>query len=451
MLDPKFIREHAKDVKDSLKKRGIDIALVDEYLKDDERYRKLKEEVDSLRHKRNVISEEINILKKSGKSSEAGKKILEAKSIPERIKAIEIDIEQTEKKVRELLLKIPNIPAKDVPFGKSSEDNKVIRRWGKPTKFKFKAKDHLELAKNLGIIDDAKAAEVSGNGFFYLKEELALLDLAIQRFAIDFLRKRGYKLIEPPFMMHKKAMEGAVSLAGFDEMVYKIQDDDLYLIGTAEHALAAIMMNETILESEMPLKFIGLSSCYRKEVGSHGKYTKGLFRMHQFNKVEQFIFCKPQDSWKMFDELQKNSEDMFKALKIPFRTVVLCTGDMGFMVAKTYDIEVWTADNQYREVGSNSNCTDFQARRLNIKYKEKEGQTPKGLVHTLNNTGLATSRVMVAILENYQQKDGSIKVPNVLQKYAGFKIIKPIKIKKIETKKKSKKVKKIVKGGKKRR
>lgn len=443
MLDPKFIREHAKEVKEALKKRQLDIGIVDEFLKDDERYRKLKAEIDNLRHKRNIISEEINKLKKEGKSSEAAKKILEAKSIPDKIKAIELELEQLENKIHDILLKIPNIPAKDVPLGKSSEDNKIIRKWGKQTKFKFKAKDHLDLAKNLGIIDDEKAAEVSGNGFFYLKEELAILDYAIQRFAIDFLRKRGYKLIEPPFMMHKKAMEGAVSLAGFDEMVYKIQDEDLYLIGTAEHALAAIMMNETILERDLPLKFIGISSCFRKEVGSHGKYTKGLFRMHQFNKVEQFVFCKPQDSWKYFDELQKNSEDMFKALKIPFRTVVLCTGDMGFMVAKTYDIECYMADGQYREVGSNSNCTDFQARRLNIKYKEKEGQTPKGLVHTLNNTGLATSRVMMTILENYQQKDGSVKIPNVLQKYCGFKIIKPIKSKKVETKKKK------MKGGKK--
>jgi len=427
MLDPKFIREHAKEVKESLKKRGLDVSLADDFLKQDERYRKLKEELDSLRHRRNVISEEINRLKKEKKESEASKKIAEAKSIPDKIRAIEQEIEQLETKIHDILFKIPNLPAKDTPIGKSSEDNKVIRKWGKPIKFKFKAKDHLELAKNLDIIDDEKAAEVSGNGFFYLKEELAILDYAIQKFAIDFLRKKGYKLIEPPFMMHKKAMEGAVNLAGFNEMVYKIQDEDLYLIGTAEHALAAMMANETILEKELPLKFIGISSCFRKEVGSHGKYTKGLFRMHQFNKVEQFIFCKPENSWKMFDELQKNTEDMFKALKIPFRTVVLCTGDMGFMVAKTYDVECHMADGDYREVGSNSNCTDFQARRLNIKYKEKEGQAPKGFVHTLNNTGLATSRVMMVILENYQQKDGSIKIPNVLQKYCGFKIIKSLK------------------------
>jgi len=250
-----------------------------------------------------------------------------------------------------------------------------------------------------------------------LRDELALLDHALQRFAIDFLMKRGYRLIEPPFMMNKKAYEGATSLEDFEEVMYKIDGEDLYLIATAEHPIAAMFMNETFNEADLPLKIVAFSPCFRKEVGSHGKYTKGLFRMHQFNKVEQFIFCRPEDSWKYFEELQKNCEDIYKALKLPYRVVEMCSAEVGKRAAKQYDVEVYMADGKYREIGSNSNCTDYQARRLNIKYREKEGLPAKGFVHTLNNTALATSRAMLAILENYQQKDGSIKIPAVLQPY----------------------------------
>jgi seryl-tRNA synthetase len=252
----------------------------------------------------------------------------------------------------------------------------------------------------------------------------------LQRFAIDFLRKKGFKLVEPPLMLHHKPYSGVTSLKAFEEVMYKIENEDLYLIATSEHAIASMFMDETLLEDELPIKLTGVSPCFRKEVGTHGKYTKGLFRMHQFNKVEQFIFCKPEDSAKYFNELQKNSEEMFRLLGIPYRTVLLCSADTGSVAAKTYDIEILMADKQYREVGSNSNCTDYQARRLNIKYKEKEGMAPKGFVHTLNNTGIATSRAMIAIIENNQQKDGSIKIPKVLQKYTEFKEIKAKKVKK---------------------
>ena len=441
MIDPRFLREHEKEVEENLKKRNVPIEFYEKWLDLDEESRKLKQGLDDLRHDRNTISLEINELKKAGKNKEAEKAIKQVKELPQKIKEIEQGLEKVESESRNLILQIPNMLLKDVPAGKSTEDNKVLKTVGKAPKFNFQPKDHLELAANLGLIDPERANKVSGAGFFYLKEELAILDYALQRFAIDFLRKKGFKLIEPPLMLHHRPYQGVTSLNAFEDVMYKIENEDLYLIATSEHAIASMFMDETLLEKNLPLKLTGVSPCFRKEIGSHGKYTKGLFRMHQFNKVEQFIFCKPEDSQKYFNELQKNSEELFNLLGIPYRVVALCSADTGTVAAKTYDIEILMSDKQYREAGSNSNCTDYQARRLNIKYKEKEGQQPKGFVHTLNNTGIATSRVMIAILENNQQKDGSIKIPKVLQKYTGFKEIKaekPVKEKKKQDAKKKK-------------
>ena len=424
MLDIKLIRENPREIKDLMKKRALDPVIVDKLIELDKEIIEQKQELDKLRHKRNLISEEINVFMKNKKKKEAEKLIKEAKELPDKIKKIEASLLELEQKWKADLLKIPNFLMKDVPIGKSEADNKVLRTVGKLPKFGFKPKDHLELALDLGIIDQERANKVAGSGFYYLKEELAILDIALQRFAIDFLRKKGFKLVEPPLMLHRKPYQGVTSLQAFEEVMYKIENEDLYLIATSEHAIASMFMDESLLESDLPIKLTGVSPCFRKEIGTHGKYTKGLFRMHQFNKVEQFVFCVPEQSEKIFDELQKNTEELFKLLEIPYRISVLCSADTGIVAAKTYDIEVLMSDNQYREAGSNSNCLDYQARRLNIKYKEKEGMAPKGFVHTLNNTGIATSRVMVAILENCQQKDGSIKIPKVLQKYAGFKEIK---------------------------
>jgi len=430
MLDPRFIREHAKEIKDSLKKRNLAADSVDKWLKLDEEFRKIKTDVDELRHERNTASLKINELKKQGKEKEAVQVIKRIKELPEKIKEAEEKLIKTESEVKRILWDIPNMLAKDVPSGKSEQDNKVLRIVGKAPKFKFHPKDHLELLQNLDLIDSERANKVAGAGFYYLKEELAILDISLQRFAIDFLRKKGFKLVEPPLMLHHKPYSGATSLKAFEDVMYKIENEDLYLIATSEHAIASMLMDETLLEENLPIKLTGVSPCFRKEVGTHGKYTKGLFRMHQFNKVEQFVFCLPEQSEKLFNELQKNSEEMFKLLGIPYRVVLLCSADTGAVAAKTYDIEILMADKQYRESGSNSDCTDYQARRLNIKYKEKEGMQPKGFVRTLNNTGIATSRVMLAIIENNQQADGSIKIPKVLQKYTGFKEIKALKKKK---------------------
>ncbi len=439
MLSIKFIRENKNLVKKSLEKRRDKekIKWVDELLDLDEKWRSTKQEVDDLRHKRNVITEEIMNLKKSGK--DASQKIKDAKEIPERIKKSEEELEELKKKIDYYLMRIPNVLHESVPYGKDSSENVEIKKVGKVQKFNFELKPHGELVEDLNIADFSRAAKVSGTGFNYLEGDLALLDLALQRFAIDFLIKRGYILVLPPFMMNRKAYEGVTDLADFENVMYKIENEDMYMIATSEHPMAAMYMNEVLDEKCLPIKLCGLSSCFRKEIGSHGVDTRGLFRMHQFNKVEQFIFCNPEDSWKFHEELQKNSEEMLKQLGIPFRVVNICTGDIGIVAAKKYDLEAWFPRSKtYMEVGSNSNCTSYQAVRLKIRYQKGE---EREYVHTLNNTGIATSRVMVAILENYQQKDGSIKIPKVLQKYMNGKKV----IGKPEKKVVKKKIKKPVK------
>jgi len=274
------------------------------------------------------------------------------------------------------------------------------------------------------LIDEERAAKTSGHGFFFLKKDLVLLDLAIQRFALDFLKKKGFIIIEPPFMIKRKPYEGVVDLTDFENVMYKIENEDLYLIATSEHAMGAMFMDEVFDKKDLPLKLAGVSACFRKEVGAHGKYTKGLFRMHQFNKIEQFVFCLPEQSEKMLEEIQRNAEELYQALGLHFRVVELCSGDLSILKNRSYDTEVWMADGNFREVGSATNCTDYQSRRLNIKFREGEGKAAAGFVHTLNNTALATSRTMIAILEQFQQKDGSVVIPKVLVPYTGFDVLK---------------------------
>ena len=250
-----------------------------------------------------------------------------------------------------------------------------------------------------------------------MRSELALLEMAIMQYAVDFLVSKGYTLIRPPYMIHRKPYEGVTDLADFEDVMYKIEDEDYYLIATSEHAMGAMFLDETLLAENLPMRLCGISPCFRKEIGTHGKYTKGLFRVHQFNKIEQFIFSLPEQSWSLHEELQQNSEELYKGLGLHYRVVNVCTGDIGSIAAKKYDTEIWMADGEFREVGSNSNCTDYQARRLNVKYRMKEGQSPVGPVHTLNNTALATSRTLIGVIEQYQLEDGSIKVPKALVRY----------------------------------
>jgi seryl-tRNA synthetase len=417
MLDIKLIRENPQKVRENLEKRGDSALLkqLEDLIRHDEQWRLLLTQVNDLRHKRRIVTEEIAKLKKEGNNTE--EKVAEAKNILEQINDLEKMVEAQKEKASNLLFRLPNLLHESVPIGKDESSNETVRVVGKPIKFGFSPKNHLEIAQNLNLIDLERAAKVAGHGFFYLKGALALLDLAVLRYAVDFLSQRGYLLIEPPFMLRRNAYLGATDLEFFEEQLYKVEGDELYMIATAEHPLAASYMDEVIEQKDLPLKLVGFSTNFRKEVGAHGKYTKGLFRVHQFNKAEQFVFCLPQDSWTLHEELQKNAEDLYEGLGLHFRTVNVCTGDIGNLAAKRYDIEVWMADGTYREAGSNSNCTDYQARRLNIRYREKKGMAPAGFLHTLNNTALATSRTIVAILEQYQQKDGSVVVPNALRPY----------------------------------
>jgi|TARA_Y100000310_G_C20697815_1_gene826977 seryl-tRNA synthetase len=422
MLDIKFIRENPSIVKKDLKKRNDleKFKWIDDLLKKDEQYRKLLKKEEELRHKRNVITREINELKKEGKDIK--EKIKEAKELPDKVREVSSKVEELRNKIIYYMMRIPNILHGSVPVGKDDSDNKTLRKWGDIKKPNFDLKDHGSLIEslNLGNFDDA--SKVSGKGFYYLFNELALMEMALQRFAIDILIKKGYILTQVPLMLRKKPYEGVTDLDDFKTMMYKVEDEDLYLIATSEHAIGALHTTKVFKEDELPIKHVGVSSCFRKEIGSHGVDEKGLFRVHQFNKVEQFVFCKPEDSWKIFEELIKNAEDLFKKLKLPYRVVTICTGDIGIVAAKKYDIEAYMPrEKTYKEVVSCSNCTSYQATRLNIKYQK---DNEREFVHTLNSTAIATSRTLRAILENYQQKDGTVKVPDVLVPYMnGIKVI----------------------------
>ncbi|MEM4259561.1 MAG: serine--tRNA ligase [Candidatus Pacearchaeota archaeon] len=438
MLDIKLIRENRGLVKENLKKKFQDekIPLVDEVKELDEKWRKLKTEADALRAERNRISKEINEAKKSGQ--DARDLLKKAKLIPDLIDKVEKEAENLQDRITEIMLKIPNIISDYTPIGKDSSENKEIKRVGRIPEFKFPIKNHVELAEKLEIADFDASAKVSGNGFYYLKNELALLNQALIRFAIDMMTKKGYEYIEPPLMLNEKSIYASMDKKAIEQSVYDIKDEDLHLIGTAEQSLLAMHAGQTFREAELPKKYVAYSMCFRKEVGAHGINEKGLWRTHQFNKVEQFIFCKPEDSSKFYNELLKNSEDILKALKLPYRVIEICSGDLSDWKHRSADLEVYRPTTQkYEEVMSLSNCTDYQARKLGIKYFNKKGE--RIIVHTLNDTALATSRIMVAILENYQQKDGSIKIPKVLWKYTGFREIKPKESAKTKKPKKSNK------------
>ncbi len=419
MLDIKLIRENPEKVRESQKKRGMDEKEVDRLLELDKKWREVKQETDELRAERNKISEKINEAKKQGKK--ADELIKRAREIPEKLKEKEEELRVLDEKRQFILENIPNLVDKSVPIGDASK-NKVIEKFGKPNKFRFTAKGHEELLVGLDMLDIERAGKVAGSRFYYLKGDLVKLNYAIINFALDFLQKKGFNLIQPPYMLRREALKGAVTLAAFEEMIYKIEHEDLYLIGTAEHALNAYHMNEILNAEKLPIRFAGISTSFRREAGSHGRDTKGIFRIHQFEKVEQFVFCKPEQSWKEFDLILKNTKEIFKQLKIPFRIVILASQDLGRVATKTADIEGWfPSSKSYRELGSCSNCLDYQARRSNIKY-EKKGE--KDFVHTLNNTAVATERTIVCLVENNQQKDGSIKIPSCLWKYTGFKVLK---------------------------
>ena len=418
MLELKFIRGSPDVVRADLKKRGDaeKLAWVDDLLAKDERSREMQIEINSMRNRRNIISRDINQARKAG--GDISGLLEEAKSLPSKIKDAETELAEIQDKIKFYQMRIPNLLHESVPVGADDSENVEVSRWGEPTVPSFEVKNHGELAIEKGLAEFERAAKISGAGFYILKGRLALMDLALQRLAIDLLAERGYTPVMPPYMMNRAAYEGVTDLSDFENVMYKIDGEDEFLIATSEHPMAAMYMDEIFEEKDLPLRLAGISTCFRREIGSHGLDTKGLFRVHQFNKVEQFIYCKPEDSWNLHEELLKNAEDFFRMLKLPYHVVNICTGDIGTVAAKKYDIEVWMPrEETYREVVSCSNCTAYQAVRLNIKVRDPHEFEKKDYVHTLNSTAVATTRTLRAILENCQEEDGTVVIPEALRPY----------------------------------
>lgn len=416
MFDIKFLRENPDKVKENIKKKFKTdrLKLVDLALEKDKKWRELKGEVDNLRAERNKISKEIADAKKSGK--DAKKLLKQAGEIPTKIEGLEKKMYSLEEEISEILAKIPNMMHESVALGKDDSENVTMRKIGKPKDFSFEVKSHSEIAEKLNVADFDASARTSGNGFYYLQGDLALLNQALIRFAIDKLVSKGFTYVETPLMLRSSVMNNVTALEDMKNQIYKIDEEDLYLIGTSEHSLIGRYIDTILLEKQLPMKFTSYSMCFRKEIGSHGIDEKGLYRSHQFNKVEMVVICKPEDSMKFFEELQGVTVEIFRDLDIPIRILGICSGDLGDLKHVQVDIEAWSPRKKsYFEVGSCSNLTDAQARKLKIRVDP--GNKDKYVPHTLNNTAIATSRAMVAILENYQQKDGSVEIPKALLPY----------------------------------
>ncbi|HJJ41813.1 MAG TPA: serine--tRNA ligase [Methanocorpusculum sp.] len=418
MLDIKLVRSNPEIVRADLKKRqDIEkLTWVDEILELDKSKRELTVKNNDMRARRNQIGKEISRFKKEGK--DASPLFAEAKELPAKIKANDDLMAEADEKIHYYLMRLPNILHESVPYGKDDTENVVVKKVGTPRTFNFELKNHGELAAENGWADFDRASKISGAGFYFLKGNLALLDLALQRFAMDTITAKGYIPIIPPYMINRKSYEEVTDLADFEKVMYKIDGDDAYLIATAEHPMAAMYQDEIFEEKDLPLKMVGISPCFRREIGAHGLDSRGLFRVHQFTKIEQFIYCMPEDSWKYHEELLANAEEIFTKLGLPYRVVNICTGDIGTVAAKKYDIEAWMPrDNEYREVVSCSNCTAYQSVRLNIRVRDAHDFESKQWLHTLNSTAAATSRALRCILENYQTEDGRVEIPKVLRPY----------------------------------
>ena len=419
MLDIHFIRENPLIVEEDLRKRGDieKIPWVDELLKLDAAWRRVLTKANELRERRNRITREIEDLRRRG--LDPSEKIREAADIPDEIAALEKEADRYRERIDYILLRLPNIMDPTVPIGRDENDNVEVRRWGEPPNFDFTPKDHIDLAEKLGLVDIPRAAKVAGSRFYYMLDSLVQLNYALVKYALDFLEDSKYRLVQPPYMIKREAIGGAVALSDFEEMIYKIEGEDLYMIATAEHALLAMHMNEILDGNTLPLRYAGVSPCFRKEAGAHGRDTKGIFRVHQFEKVEQFVFCKPEDSQREHEALIRRAEEFLQSLRIPYRVVNVCSGDLGTVAAKKYDIEAWLpGQGKFRELVSCSNCTAYQAVRSRIRYRDKPNE-PTSYVHTLNSTLVATERTLIAIMENYQRRDGSMTIPDVLVPYMG--------------------------------
>jgi seryl-tRNA synthetase len=419
MLDIKFIRENPEIVKEGCQKKQVKINI-DKLLEMDKKRREILAAIEEIRAQKNKASKEIVKMQKREKE----KLILEMKRLDKKEEELKSVFKKIDKEFQELMFQIPNLPFADVPVGKDENDNVVLREVGERPKFDFEPKDYLELGEKMDIIDVKRAAKVAGTRFGYLKREMVWLEFALVKFAFDTLTKEGFIPVLPPVMLKAEIAKGTGYFEAEDlNEAYFLPKDNLFLIGTAEQSLLAMHTNEVFKESELPKRYIGFSTCFRREAGSWGKDTRGIFRVHQFDKVEMFSFCKPEESRKELRFFLETEEKLMKALGIPYRVVQICTGDLGRPAAEKFDIEAWfPSQKKYRETHSTSNCTDFQARRLNIKYRNSKTNKLE-FVHTVNGTAFS-QRPILAILENYQQKDGSIKIPEVLEKYLGFSLIK---------------------------
>ena len=420
MLDPKIIRDEPEKIKEMLKDRAVEFDL-EKMLELNKVRKDMMQQTDELKQKRNQMSMKIATEKKAG--NDASELLQEMSQISSKLDDMENQRKTIDDDYHKLSFSIPNMIHDSVPKGPDESFNKQVRTWGDVPKFDFKVKDHIDLGLGLDIVDLERASKTAGARFYYLKGGLVKLGQALTAFALDFVSKRDYDLIQPPYMINRQSMEGAVIADDFEEVIYKVQDEDLFLIGTSEHAIASMHYDEILEGANIPLRYASVSPCFRKEAGAHGKDQKGIFRVHQFEKIEQFIFCRPEESWDEHEKMIKNTEEFYQELEIPYRLMLLSSGDMGKVSAKTYDIEAWmSGQNAYREIVSCSNCLDYQSRRLKIRFREKSNEDTK-YIHTLNSTLVAIERTMVAILENNQTKDGHVEIPKVLQKYFGDNLI----------------------------
>ena len=418
VLDIRLIREDPDVVRRDLKKRGATAKeqLLDDVIRWDKEWRSASAEADGLKKRRNEITRAIGEAKKARAETAALQR--EASDLPKRIQALDETVADLETRVRNGLMRLPNLLHESVPVGKDDTENVEVATWGTPKEPGFELKPHGELLEALRLADFERARKVAGAGFVYLMGDLVRLDQALLTFSLDYMVKQGFTAVFPPFMMHRDAYEGVTDLGDFETVMYKIDGEDLFLIATSEHPIGAMYKDEIIDESQLPLRLAGISACFRREIGGHGVDTKWLFRMHQFNKIEQFVFCRPEESWDWHERLRANGEGIYRALEIPYHVVNVCTGDIGTVAAKKYDIEAWfPRQGRYREVISCSNCTEYQSRRLNIRAGKVGGE--KFVPHTLNSTAMATSRGLVAVLENYQNEDGTVTVPKALRPFMG--------------------------------
>jgi len=421
MLDIKFVRENMSVLQNALKKRNSDLSLSG-FLESEAKRRDLIKKVEVLRSKRNAVSEEIGQLKKEKK--DASSLITEMKHVADNIKTLDDQLKEIEEEITAQLLIVPNIPHDSVPVGKDETENIEVRTWGTPRSFDFNPLNHWDIAESLDIIDFDRASKIAGARFSLMKGAGARLERSLMNFMLDLNTSKGYREVFPPILVNRDSMTGTGQLPKFEMDLFKTVEPDYYLIPTAEVPVTNIHRDEILNESDLPVYYTAYTPCFRREAGSYGKDTRGLIRQHQFNKVELVKFTKPEDSYNELEKLTADAEDVLQKLELPYRVVSLCTGDIGFSSAKTYDLEVWLPGQQkYREISSCSNFEDFQARRAKIRFK-REGQKGTEFVHTLNGSGLAIGRTVVAILENYQQKDGSVVIPDALRPYMGTDVIK---------------------------